>query len=27
VLDECGHIPQAEQPEKTLALVTEFLGI
>ena len=26
VLDECGHIPQLEQPEKTLALVTDFLG-
>ena len=25
VLDGCGHIPQAEQPEKTLALVGEFL--
>ena len=26
VLDDCGHIPQLEQPEKTLALVTDFLG-
>ena len=26
VLDECGHIPQLEQPEKTLALVTDFFG-
>lgn len=26
VLDECGHIPQLEQPEKTLALVTGFFG-
>jgi len=26
VLDECGHIPQVEQPERTLALVTDFLG-
>jgi pimeloyl-ACP methyl ester carboxylesterase len=26
VLDDCGHIPQLEQPEKTLALVAEFLG-
>jgi pimeloyl-ACP methyl ester carboxylesterase len=27
VLDECGHIPQLEQPEKTCALVSEFLGL
>ena len=27
VLDECGHVPQLEQPEKTLALVTDFLGV
>ena len=27
VLDDCGHIPQLEQPEKTLALVTDFLGL
>jgi pimeloyl-ACP methyl ester carboxylesterase len=27
MLDECGHIPQLEQPEKTLALVTDFLGV
>jgi pimeloyl-ACP methyl ester carboxylesterase len=26
VIDECGHIPQLEQPEKTFALVSEFLG-
>ena len=26
VLDDCGHVPQLEQPEKTLALVTAFLG-
>jgi len=25
VLDDCGHIPQLEQPEKTFALVSEFL--
>ena len=27
VLDDCGHIPQLEQPERTLALVTDFLGL
>jgi len=27
VLDDCGHVPQLEQPEKTLALVTDFLGV
>jgi pimeloyl-ACP methyl ester carboxylesterase len=27
VIDECGHIPQLEQPEKTLALIGEFLGL
>jgi pimeloyl-ACP methyl ester carboxylesterase len=27
VLDECGHIPQVEQLERTLALVREFLGV
>jgi pimeloyl-ACP methyl ester carboxylesterase len=27
VLDECGHIPQLEQPERTWALVSEFLGL
>ena len=27
VLDDCGHIAQAEQPEKTLALVSDFLGL
>ena len=26
VLDQCGHIPQLEQPEQTLALVSEFLA-
>ena len=26
ILDECGHIPQVEQPEKTFALVSEFLN-
>jgi pimeloyl-ACP methyl ester carboxylesterase len=26
VIDECGHIPQAEQPETTYALVTDFLA-
>jgi pimeloyl-ACP methyl ester carboxylesterase len=26
VLDDCGHIPQLEQPEKTFALVTDFFG-
>ncbi|MGZ7023064.1 MAG: alpha/beta fold hydrolase, partial [Ilumatobacteraceae bacterium] len=25
VLDDCGHIPQLEQPEQTLALVGDFL--
>jgi pimeloyl-ACP methyl ester carboxylesterase len=27
VIDDCGHIPQLEQPEKTFALVSEFLGV
>jgi pimeloyl-ACP methyl ester carboxylesterase len=27
VIDECGHVPQVEQPEKTLTLVSEFLGV
>jgi pimeloyl-ACP methyl ester carboxylesterase len=27
VIDECGHIPQLEQPEKTFALVSDFLGM
>jgi pimeloyl-ACP methyl ester carboxylesterase len=26
VVDECGHIPQLEQPERTFALVSSFLG-
>lgn len=26
VLEDCGHIPRVEQPEKTFALVREFLG-
>jgi pimeloyl-ACP methyl ester carboxylesterase len=25
VLDDCGHIPQVEQPERTVATVSEFL--
>jgi pimeloyl-ACP methyl ester carboxylesterase len=25
VLDRCGHIPQLEQPEQTMALVSDFL--
>jgi pimeloyl-ACP methyl ester carboxylesterase len=27
VLDDCGHIPPAEQPERTRALVDGFLGV
>jgi pimeloyl-ACP methyl ester carboxylesterase len=27
VLDACGHIPPAEQPEQTVALVGDFLGL
>ena len=27
IIDECGHIPQLEQPEKTYALVSDFLGL
>jgi pimeloyl-ACP methyl ester carboxylesterase len=27
VLEDCGHVPQLEQPEKTLALVADFLGV
>jgi pimeloyl-ACP methyl ester carboxylesterase len=26
IIPECGHIPQAEQPEQTLRLVRDFLG-
>jgi pimeloyl-ACP methyl ester carboxylesterase len=26
ILDECGHIPQLEQPEQTMSLVREFLA-
>lgn len=26
VIEECGHIPQEEKPEETIALITEFLG-
>ena len=26
ILDECGHIPQLEQPEQTMSLVSEFLA-
>ena len=25
ILDDCGHIPQLEQPERTFALVGDFL--
>jgi pimeloyl-ACP methyl ester carboxylesterase len=25
VLEECGHIPQEEQPQKTIARISEFL--
>ena len=27
IISQCGHIPQAEQPEKTWALVSSFLGL
>lgn len=27
VFEECGHIPQEEQPQKTIARISEFLGI
>jgi pimeloyl-ACP methyl ester carboxylesterase len=27
IVDECGHIPQLEQPDKTYALVSEFLEL
>jgi pimeloyl-ACP methyl ester carboxylesterase len=27
IIDACGHIPQLEQPEKTYALVGDFLGL
>jgi pimeloyl-ACP methyl ester carboxylesterase len=26
VLDDCGHLPQLEQPERTMSLVSEFLA-
>ena len=26
VIDDCGHIPQMEQPTQTMAIVSEFLG-
>jgi pimeloyl-ACP methyl ester carboxylesterase len=26
IVDHCGHIPQLEQPEQTMSLVTTFLG-
>jgi pimeloyl-ACP methyl ester carboxylesterase len=26
IIDQCGHIPQLEQPEQTMALVSTFLG-
>ena len=25
VIDQCGHIPEEEKPEETIALVLEFL--
>ena len=25
-LEECGHMPQEEQPEATLALIKDFIG-
>lgn len=27
VFEECGHIPQEEQPQKTMVRISEFLGI
>jgi pimeloyl-ACP methyl ester carboxylesterase len=27
VFENCGHIPQEEQPQKTIAKISEFLGI
>jgi pimeloyl-ACP methyl ester carboxylesterase len=27
VFEECGHVPQEEQPEKTIARISEFLGL
>jgi pimeloyl-ACP methyl ester carboxylesterase len=27
VVEECGHIPQEEQPQKTIAIISEFLAI
>jgi len=26
IIDRCGHIPQVEQPEQTMSLVSDFLG-
>jgi pimeloyl-ACP methyl ester carboxylesterase len=26
IVDDCGHIPQLEQPDRTYALISEFLG-
>ncbi len=26
IIDECGHIPQLEQPDRTMSLVSEFLA-
>jgi pimeloyl-ACP methyl ester carboxylesterase len=26
IVDQCGHIPQLEQPEQTMSLVNDFLG-
>jgi pimeloyl-ACP methyl ester carboxylesterase len=27
IFEECGHIPQEEQPQKTIARISEFLGM
>ena len=26
MIDRCGHIPQVEQPDQTMAVVSDFLG-
>ena len=26
LIDDCGHVPQAEQPERTWTAVSEFLA-
>ena len=26
VIDECGHVPQEEKPEETVALISQFLA-